>query len=80
MNIPGHVAQLVLCLAAGPGVTSSIPAQSHTFMAIDHEIISMAILLPYADTRRVVVRYKQKHVYEVLVNQLVQLTQEKKCG
>ena len=51
---PGHVAQLVTCLAtdacltADPGVASSIPARSHTFVEIDHEIISMVILLPSA--------------------------------
>ena len=46
-----HVAQSVTCLAtdakltADPGVASSIPARSHTFVEIDHEIISMVILL-----------------------------------
>ena len=39
--------------------------------------ISMAILLPSADSRRVVVSYKQKYVHEVLVNRLVKLAQEK---
>ena len=34
-----------MCLAVDPGVTSLIPAQSHTFMEIDHEIIS-AVILP----------------------------------
>ena len=34
------------CLTADPGVTSLIPARSHTFVDIDHEIMSMAILLP----------------------------------
>ena len=38
------------CLTAGPGVTSSISAQSHTFVEIDHEIISTVILLPSIDT------------------------------
>ena len=33
-----------------PGVASSIPAQPHTFVEIDHEIISMVILLPSADS------------------------------
>ena len=53
---PGRVAQLVTCLAtdacltADPGVASSIPARSHTFVEIDHEIISMVILLPSADS------------------------------
>ena len=46
-------------------------------MEIDHEIISTAILLPSAGSRRVVVSYKQKHVHEVLDNRLVNLAQEK---
>ena len=46
------------CLAASPGFSSLILAQSHTFAEIDHEIISTAILLPSADSRRVVVSYK----------------------
>ena len=41
------------CLNAEPGVTSSIPAWSHSFVEIDHEIISTAIFLPSADSRRV---------------------------
>ena len=62
-----------------PGVASSIPAWSCTFVEIDHEIISTVILLPYADSRRVVVTvsYKKKYVHEVLVNLLVKLAQEK---
>ena len=43
----------------------------------DHEIISMAILFPSADSRRVVVSYKRKYVHEVPVNCLVKLAQEK---
>ena len=52
---PGRVAQSMTCLAtdacltADPGVASSIPARSHTFVEIDHEIISTVILLPSAD-------------------------------
>ena len=55
-NIPGRVAQSVTCLAtdacltADPGVASSIPARSHTFVENDHEIISTIILLPSADS------------------------------
>ena len=52
-------------------------AWSHTFMEIDHEIISMAILLPSADSRRVYVNYKRKNVHEVLINWLVKLAQGK---
>ena len=53
-EVPGRVAQSVTCLAtdaslaADSGVASSIPAQSHTFVEIDHEIISTVILLPSA--------------------------------
>ena len=70
--IPGRVAQSVTCLTADPGAASLIPARSHTFAEIDHDI-----LLPSADSRRVVVNYKRKYVHEVLVNRLVKLTQEK---
>ena len=59
-----------------PEVVSSILAWSHTFMEIDHEIISTDILLPSTDSRRVVVSYKQKYVHEVPVNRLADLTQE----
>ena len=54
--LPGRVAQSVTCLAtdacltADPGVASSIPARSHTFVEIDHEILSTVILLPSADS------------------------------
>ena len=46
-------------------------------MEIDYEIISTAILLPSADSRRVVISYKRKFVPKVLVNWLVKLAQEK---
>ena len=51
---------LVMCLTAdiNPGVMSLIPAQSHTLVEIDHEIISTPILLPPADSRMVIVSYK----------------------
>ena len=54
--MPGRVAQSVTCLAtdacltADPGVASSIPVRSHTFVEIDHEMISTVILLPSADS------------------------------
>ena len=38
------------CLTADPGVGSSIPVRSHTFVVIDHEMISTVILLPSADS------------------------------
>ena len=37
------------CRTADPGVASLIPVRSHTFVEIDHEIISTVILLPSAD-------------------------------
>ena len=54
--LPGRVVQWVTCLTEDQGVASS--TQSHTFVEIDHEIISTAILLSSADSRRVVVSYK----------------------
>ena len=54
---------------------SSIPARYHTFVEIDHEIISTDILLPSADSRRVVVSDKGKQVREVL-----QACPGKQCG
>ena len=44
VTVPGLLAQSVTCLATDvclttdPGVVSSIPARSHTFVEIDHEI------------------------------------------
>ena len=52
---------------------SAILAWSHTFEEIDREKISTAIILLYADSRRVVVSYKRKYVHEVLVDHLVKL-------
>ena len=41
----GPLMQSVMHLTADPGVVSLIPVLSHTFMEIDHEIISMVIHL-----------------------------------
>ena len=76
-QITSRVAQSVMCLTAGPGVASFILALYHTFLEINHEIISTAIFLLSPDSRRVVVSYKRKYVQEVLVNPLVKLAQEK---
>ena len=54
MQKSSRVAQSVTCLAtdacvtADPGIASSIPV--HTFVEIDHEMISTVILLPSADS------------------------------
>ena len=56
LSTAGRVAQSVTCLAtdaslaADPGVSSLIPTWSHTFVEIDHEIISTVILLPSAES------------------------------
>ena len=53
---PGCVAQSITCLVtdasltADPGVASLIPARSHTFVEIDHEIISTVIPLPSTES------------------------------
>ena len=72
-----RVAQSVTCLAtdasltADPGVASSILARSHTFVDIDHEIISTVFLLLSAES------FKRKYVHEVLVYCLFKLAKEK---
>ena len=79
----GRVAQSVTCLiadtclTADQGFVSLILAQSHTFMEIDREIISTAILLPSTDSRRGMVSFKLKYVHEVLLSQACP---GKKCG
>ena len=74
--------QSITCLAtdasltAYPGVAGTILAQSHTFVEIDHEIISTVILLPSAESCKKVCCQLQA---KVLVNCLFKLAQEK-CG
>ena len=62
-----------------PGVASSIPARSHTFVEIDYEIISTVILLPSAESfkKDCCQLKKAKVVHKVLVNCLFKLAQEK---
>ena len=66
-------------VSADLGVVSLIPAQFHTFVEIDQEIISTAIFSLPLIQERVVVSYKRKYV-KVLVNHLVKLAQESKGG
>ena len=49
--MPVCIDQLVTCLTADPVDTSLILAWSNTFVEIDHEIISTAILLPSSDSK-----------------------------
>ena len=70
---PGHVSAVSKvpdCRSRG-GVCSR-PCPIFTFVEIDHEIISMAILPTSADSR-FVVSYKRMYVHKVLVNCLVKL-------
>ena len=85
--VPGRVAQSVTCLAtdtcltADPGVANSIPARYHTFVEIDHEIISTVILLlPLIYSRRVVVSYKRKYVHKYWLTACSSLPSKKNCG
>ena len=83
-HIPGRVAQSVTCLAtdvcltADPGVASSIPVRSHTFVEIDHEIISTVILLPSADLfKKGCCQLQAKVCAQLLVDHLFKPAQEK---
>ena len=60
----------------------NILARIHTFVEVDHEIISTVILLLLLIEEGLLsfTTYKRKYVHEVLVNALVKLAQEKKCS
>ena len=82
----GRVTLSVRCLATDAsltvdtGVEGSIPARSHTFVEIDHEIISTVILLLTADLFKkgcCQLHVLQHVLNEVLVNCLFKLAQEK---
>ena len=64
-----RIAKLVTRLATDPGITSLVLARSHTFVEIDHEIISTVILIPSTESLR-------KYVHRVLDNRLFKLAQE----
>ena len=81
---PGRVAQWVTCLVTDaklivdPGVASSIPARSHTFVESDHEIFSTVILLPSAESfMKGCCQLQAKVCARLLVNCLFKLAQEK---
>ena len=66
------VQKLVASPIADPGVESSIPARSHTFMEIDKEIFSMVILLPKIQ--------EGGQLQAKVCPQSIGLTLRKKCG
>ena len=62
----GPIVKSIVSLTADPEVASLIPTQYHTFMELDHKVISMGILLLHLiHEGYVVVSYKC--VQEVLV-------------
>ena len=64
-------------VTADPGVGSLIPAWSHTLVEIDHETISVIILLLQLIQEGFFVSYKGKYVHNILINPNVKLAQEK---
>ena len=77
---PGRVAQSVTCLVTYAKLTADpgIPARSHTFVEIDHEIISTVILLPSAESfMKGCCQLQAKVCARLLVNCLFKLAQEK---
>ena len=87
LNTPGRVAQSVTCLAtdakltADPGVASLIQAWPHTFVEIDHEIISTVILLPSAESfMKGCCQLQAKVCARITGYPLVQACPGKKCG
>ena len=81
---PDRVAQSVICLVtdpkltADPGVMSSIPDRSHTYVEIDHEIISTVILLPSAESfMKGCCQLQAKVCARLLINCLFKLAKEK---
>ena len=84
---PGRIVQSVTCLAtdakltADPGVASSIPARFHTFVEIDHEIISTVILLPSAESfMKGCCQLQAKVCAQITGYPLDQACPGKKCG
>ena len=60
------------------GVASSIPSRSHTFVEIDHEIISTVIFLPSSESfMKGCCQLQAKVCARLLVNCLFELAQEK---
>ena len=69
------------CLTADAGVASLIPAQSHTFMEIDHEKISSVILLPSTESfKKGCCQLQAKVCARSTGYPLVQACAGKKCG
>ena len=80
ISLPGRIAQSVTCLATDVSLAAdcSIPAQSHTFVEIVHDIISTVILLSSAESfKKDCCQLQAKVCARVLVYCLFKLAQEK---
>ena len=65
-------------MTADPGVASLIPAQSYTFVEIDHEIIYTINLLPSAESfKKGCCQLQAKVCAHSTVNRLFNIAQEK---
>ena len=71
------VAQSEASPTADPGVVSLVPAQSHTFVELDHEIIFMGILLLQLNQEGLLSVTRKNMCKKYMVNCLVKLAQEK---
>ena len=80
MCIQGHVAQSLTCLTADPGEVSSIPAQSHTFVEIDHEIISIGHSPHFRGFKKGCCQLQVKECAQSTGQKLSQACLGKKCG
>ena len=61
-----------------PGVVSLIPARSHTFLEIDHEIIPTVIFVPFIESfKKGCCQFQAKYVHKVLAYCLFKLAHEK---
>ena len=65
---------------ADPGVASAIPAQSHTFVEIDHEIISTVIPLLQLIQEVLCCQIQAKVCAQSTRKPLSQVCPGKKCG
>ena len=70
-----------MCLTADPGVPSSITAHAHTFVEIDHEIISTVMLLASAESfKKGCCQLQAKVCAQSTGYPVVQACLGKKCG
>ena len=74
-----YIADLISEYLLNNGMASLIPALSHTFVEIDHEIISTTIHLPFDYSRMGCASYKRKYVHKYWLTTKSSFPR-KKCG